>query len=115
MVGLLKTLKAEANRFFLKWVLSGCHEADDELNDGNRSIIRKYSVECPKMLGYKFHVGIIQLNMDKLTNFCCDYVFNGTTENIEIIKSAEKCNEQGMPEPIMRALDNAEGICLYWS
>ena len=112
----LERLRAESNRCYLRWVLNGSHEADDSLNDGNRSVIRKYFTEYSNPLGYKFYIGVIRLDTSKLTNFCCDYVFNGTAENIKKIETAEKeFRKTGLPEPLMFALDEAEGICLYWS
>ena len=112
----LERLRAESNRCYLRLVLNGSHEADDSLNDGNRSVIRKYFTEYSDPLGYKFYIGVVQLDTKKLTNFCCDYVFNGTPENINKIKLAEiEFKKTGNPETIMFALDEAEGICLYWS
>ena len=60
-------------------------------------------------LGYKFHKGIVNLKADELHNFCCDYVFNGTAENIEKVKAAEKSVN------LMVTLDEADGILFIWS
>ena len=112
----LKELKTLDTLNYFEWRESGSHEASDKLNDGNRQVISEYMKLYPNAMGYKFHVGFVDLRQEKHCNFFCDYVFNGTDENITYIKQKEKVyNETLDPEVLAEALEQADGICFIWS
>ena len=112
----VKQLRKQNLETFAAWHLGGTHEADDDLNDGNLGTIKTYMAENPNAKGYKYHEGIIDLDTENLYNFCCDYIFDGTPENIEKIKAAEgEFKKTRIPENLTNTLDAADGICLVWS
>lgn len=106
----LERVRAIENETFREWMLMGTPEAYNALNEVNREVIKAYMAENSNALGYKFHKGIVNLKADELYNFCCDYVFNGTAENIEKVKAAEKTVDS-----LMTTLDEADGILFIWS
>lgn len=111
----LEQAKEKNNDASMFWLWEGMPEAYDKLNDSNRDIIKAYLKEFPNAKGYKFHKGIIDLKSEKtLYNFCCDYVFNGTPENITKIQAAEKA-PNAFPKRLQNILEEANGICLLWS
>lgn len=111
-----KDLKEQSNRAFLGWFLGGAHEADDDLNGANINIIQSYMAKDTNAIGYKWHEGIIELNEEDICNFCCDYIFSGTSENFEKVKNAElEFLKKGVIENLINVLENADGICLIWS
>lgn len=72
--------------------------------------------ENPNAKGYQYYQGMVTLDAENLYNFCCDYVFDGTPENIEKIKAAEEeFKKTGITENLTNVLDAADGICLVWS
>ena len=105
----LEQARTKGNEAFREWVLMGQPEAYNDLNESNIETIKAYMAENSNALGYKFHKGIVNLKADELHNFCCDYVFNGTAENIEKVKAAEKSVN------LMVTLDEADGILFIWS
>lgn len=107
----LEQARAKGNLIFREWMLMGNPEAYNKLNESNREIIKSYMAENSHAMGYKFHKGIVKLQTEELFNFCCDYVFNGTNENIEKVNAAEG----GSVEYLMLVLDKSDGICLIWS
>ena len=101
---------------YFNWCQSGCREASDELNDGNREIIRQYMELFPNAMGYKFYRGLIDLKQEKHYNFFCDWVFNGTEESLIKVKHMEREFEKTHePTVLSDVLEQADGICLIWS
>lgn len=114
---------------FNDWNVGGCPEACDKLNDSNRELIKAYLQEYPAAMGLKINVyteeekrnsGIFKIaDAEKLYNFCCEYVFNGTAENFQAVKvAAEKWRNGGKIEDLNnleKILQAADGVCMVWS
>jgi hypothetical protein len=96
------------NAIYAKWVINGRREADDELNDSNRELIRAYQKEYPNAKGYKCNKGIVELS-DNIYNFGIDILFVGTEE---IIK---KLNAETAEYKKLDILDDYNGIYLAWT
>ena len=111
----LQAVKDFATEIYYEWVLKGCPEASDALNDGNRKVISAYMNLYPNAKGYKFHEGIVELR-ENVANFFCDWVFSGSALSVRRIHMLEKSYKQTHdPTYIMLALEQADGICLVWS
>lgn len=116
----LTQAKENSNRAYRYWVAGGMREACDDLNNSNREIIKVYISEYPNAIGYKFHEGFVEVkNAETLYNFCCDYVFDGNSENMAKVeklhkqyKNSGKIADLGN---LQNALEEANGICLIWS
>lgn len=105
------TLKeAIQNHFdaYINWYRNGRHEADNELNDSNRELIRAYQKEYLNAKGYKCNEGITELS-DDMYNFGIDILFIGTEEIIQ------KLNAEAEEYKKLDILDNYNGIYLVWS
>lgn len=114
---------------FNNWKACGSPEACDELNNSNRELIRAYAEEFPAAMGIlinpntdeeKRKGGIFKITeTENLYNFCCNYIFNGTAENFEIVKAtAEKWRNGGKIDDLNKldtALEAADGVCIIWS
>ena len=96
------------NTIYAKWVINGRCEADDELNNSNRELIRAYQQKYPNAKGYKAWNGIKEITVT-IYNFAMDIIFDGTEQAIAEINAEP--NES-------KRLDIAEkhnGICLVWT
>lgn len=93
---------------YVNWNKNGRHEADNELNDSNRELIRAYQKEYPNAKGYKLNDGIVDLD-GELYNFCCDYIFDGSKK---IVDALNKESEEYKKFDILEKFD---AICLVWS
>ena len=116
------TLKQTIKRnrsVYRQWVYFGMPETFDKLNDSNRDVINAYKSERPNAMGYKFHVGFVEVkDAENLYNFCCDYVFDGIFGNMAKVQEAhEKYTKSGKIEDLenlQNVLEEASGICLVW-
>lgn len=93
---------------YAKWVINGRCEADDELNNSNRELIRAYQKEYSNAKGYKCNEGIVELS-DDMYNFGIDILFIGTEEIIQ------KLNAEAEEYKKLDILDDYNGIYLVWS
>lgn len=96
------------NIAYAKWKAYGQHEADGNLNDSNRELIRAYQQEYPNAKGYKTWNGIKEIT-ETICNFAMDIIFDGTEQAIAEINAESDESKR---------LDIAEkynGICLVWT
>ncbi|EGC04474.1 hypothetical protein [Ruminococcus albus] len=101
-------IKLKADQIYLRWLLNGAHEADDELNSANRELISVFKEKYPDALGYKMYNGFIELS-ENTGNFGVDFIFR---KNEEMMKEVEKEND------IIKKLDIFEkhkAIAVIWS
>ena len=101
-------IKLKFDTTYLKWYLSGAHEADDELNSANREFINAFKEEHPDALGYKMYNGFIELS-ENICNFGVDFIFR---KNEEMMKEIKNEND------IIKKLDIFEkykAIAVVWS
>lgn len=111
----LKTAIEEFESAYSLWIAGGRHEADDNLNASSVNLILAYKDCYKNAKGYKIHDGIKNL-YSYIPKFYIDFVFNGTSENIEIIKEAEKDFKKTLnPARLFEALEKIEGKYLVWS
>lgn len=110
---------------FNDWKYYGTPEAYKELNDSNRELMKAYAAEFPEAMGLKINAerenkGIFKIaDVKVLYNFCCEWIFNGTAENLKAVKEAaeewrtsRKIEALNKLEKILQA---ADGVCMVWS
>ena len=115
----LKQAKENGNKAYCRWLAFGMPESYNELNDSNREIIKAYISEFPDAMGYKFHVGFVEIkDKENLYNFCCDYIFDGIFGNMakvqEMHQKYMKSGKLADLEELDKVLEEANGICLLW-
>lgn len=73
---------------YIAHIYAGSPEADDRLNDSNRTFIKAYAEEFPEAVCLKLNpeLRFFKPAEDPLYNFCCNYIFDGSAENAEEIK-----------------------------
>lgn len=70
--------------------LNGMHEANDDLNNSNRKLIKAYVEEFPAAVCLQ--ISPLELfrpsEKEHLYNFCCNYIFDGSNGNLEKVQNA---------------------------
>lgn len=113
----LQQAKEKRDKIHSDWWRLGCPRGYNALNDSNIEVIKAYMNENPNALGYNYEE-FVELKADGLCDYCCNYIFNGTAENIEKIKAAEMLDEFGLNKDIDKLVDTLMeigGISLIWS
>lgn len=107
---------------FMMWRAWGYPEAYDLLNNSNRELMTAYALEFPEAVGLKVYSdgdGIFKISYSELYNFCCDFIFNGTTENLQRIKNAVGIYRKTLAsedlEKLQTEIDKINGIRLMWA
>lgn len=95
----LERAKADYNQAFSIWEYNGMPEANNLLNCTAIELIKTYKMFYPAAVGYKAHEGIVEIT-DKIYNFHCDMVFNGTEENLKKVNNAIESGQD-----VIRILD----------
>lgn len=96
------------NKAYHTWMIYGRHEADNNLNNSNRELIKAYLLEHPNAKGYKFWQGVVNIT-EPIYNFSVDIIFDGTEEALQGIEAeTDECKKLDIAE-------KHNGIVLVWS
>lgn len=99
----------------------GRPEADDELNEASRNMIKSYLEEYPEAvcLNVNAEQQFFKPAENPLYNFSCDYIFNGAAGNIEKIREAAEEWKKSASIKALKRLDielkKANYIIISWS
>lgn len=104
---------------FLSWILYKMPESFERMNDAGIEVINAFKAKFSNAIGYKFNEGIVVLgSMEKPCNFCCNYIFTGTPENISCIKTLhDKYTENTTKKNLDKLISalNDIGFYIQWS
>lgn len=103
-----------------EWYKKGGPEADDELNDSNRAFIKKAEELFPDTACLSLTSGdVFKASESSLCNFCCDYIFDGSLVDTEIITGLiQKFRRTGSTSSLFeieKLLMHANGCAIVWS
>lgn len=107
----MSTLQEAINKHhaaYVKWVINGMCEADDELNSSNMELVRAYRKEYPNAKGYKAWNGIEEIT-ETIYNFAMDIIFDGTEQAIAEI------NAESDESKRLNIVEKHNGIYLVWT
>ena len=100
---------------------NGRPEADDTLNESNRELIKAYAEEFPEAICLKlgYELKFFRPAEEPLYNFCCNYIFDGASENTEEIKRLAanfwKSRKIDDLNKLIEELEKANVYDLVWS
>lgn len=100
------------NKQYARWSAWGNPEADDKYNDSVIEFIEAYKKTYPAAVGYKAHEGIVEIT-DKIYNFHCDMVFNGTERNLQEVNAAIQAGKSALD--MMNLIEGIGGEYIVFS
>lgn len=65
---------------FIRWIMNGRPEADEDMNSANIEYIKAYRALHKNTKLFAYNKGFVDIPDDQLTNFCTDFMFASDDE-----------------------------------